>query len=84
MADSKLKEFPAGRKFLNEVENGTVRVFGGQVFDLWSELVKWSWDNQKEDLYGKITFASGGYTFKELGGYFKLLYSTVSGIIQKP
>lgn len=34
MADSKLKEFPAGRKFLNEVENGTVRVFGGQVFDL--------------------------------------------------
>ena len=26
MADSKLKEFPAGRKFLNEVENGTVSI----------------------------------------------------------
>ena len=29
-----------------------------------------------------FAYASGGYTLKEIGGYFKLHYSTVSGIIK--
>jgi len=28
-----------------------------------------------------LSYQSGGYSLKEVGGYFKLHYSTVSGIV---